>query len=79
MSNRHKRPKRLIRTDLFVIDAEAINAKLMHYAHGIDSKAPDHQAVMRIHHALMTAVRDITGQEAPWIYKSTTGTAKSDW
>lgn len=73
MSNRHKRPKRLTRPDLFVIDAEKINGTLMRYAHGIDPSSPHHHAVMAIHKALMTAVVEITGREAPWIYKSTTG------
>lgn len=67
MSNRHKRPKRLTRPDLFVIDADKINGTLMGCAHNIDPSSPHHHAVMRIHEALLTAVREITGEEVPWV------------
>ena len=76
MSNRHKRPKRLVRTDLFVQDAQAINKTLMNYAHAIDPASPHHRAVIAVHEALLAAVREITGEEVPWIYRSTTGPAK---
>ena len=67
MSNRHKRPKRLLRPDLFVLDAERITKTLMNYAHNIDPSSPHHQAVMRVHVALLEAVREITGAEVPWV------------
>jgi hypothetical protein len=67
MSSRHKRPEHLSRPDLFVIDAERITKTLMNYAHNIDPASPHHHAVMRVHAALLAAVREITGAEAPWM------------
>jgi hypothetical protein len=75
MGSHRRKPGRLVRTDLFLADAERINKLLCRYIGEIRVTSPHHAALERVHAELIAAVREITGEDAPWIHRSSTGPA----
>jgi hypothetical protein len=54
MSGHRKKPNRIILTDRF----------------GLRVSCGHYRAMQRLHEALLQAIIDVTGNEAPWIYRS---------
>ncbi|NGO56094.1 hypothetical protein [Allomesorhizobium camelthorni] len=66
-------PKRIIHTDRFLADAEAIHGIIIGYSGGLRVGCDHCRAMQRLHDALLQAIIDVTGREAPWIYRSNSG------
>jgi hypothetical protein len=73
MSGHRKKPKRIVDTDRFIADAEAIHSIIISYSNGLRVSCPHYQTMQRLHDALLRAIIDVTGKEAPWIYRSNSG------
>jgi hypothetical protein len=73
MSGHRKKPNRIILTDRFIEDAEAIHNIIIGYSGGLRVSCDHYRAMCRLHDALLQAIIEVTGREAPWIYRSNSG------
>jgi hypothetical protein len=76
MSSRRRKPDRIVDLDRFISDAEQINNILIRYTGSLYVSSAHFQAIKNLHAELIKAVAEVTGDHAPWIYRSSTGGAK---
>jgi hypothetical protein len=70
MSGHRKKPNRIAHTERFLADAEAIHSIIIGDSGGLRVSCDHYRAMQRLHEALLQAIIDVTGNEAPWIYRS---------
>jgi hypothetical protein len=70
MSGHRTKPKHIIDIDRFLADAEAIHSIIIGYSGGLRVSCDHYRSVQRLHDALLQAIVEITGKDAPWIYRS---------
>ena len=65
MVSRHKRRKYLLDSEkaAFASDCAQMHRKLLPLMHALTPLSDDYRAVVRLSDALMSAIRDITGEE----------------
>jgi hypothetical protein len=75
MSSRRKRPKRLLEDDVasFVADATAMHETVLSYQDKVRVGCDHYDALWKLHDAILTALRDITGEDVPPWAKTTPG------
>lgn len=64
---RRKQPKRIVLVDQFVEDATKIHDTLMRYVGSLDYGCPHAKLLRAVHEPLLKAIREITGDELPWV------------
>jgi hypothetical protein len=73
--SRRKKPDQVIDLARFVAEVEQINKILVRYTGGLRIRSPHWQAMENLHAELIKAIKEVTGENAPWMSRSSTGPA----
>jgi biotin carboxylase len=73
MGSRRKRLSRIIFIDRFLEDAEHIHRTLIGYTSDLSVTSPQYEALQKVHAELIAAIKVVTGDDAPWIHRTSSG------
>ena len=71
--SRRKKPDRIVDLARFSADAEQMNDILLRYTGSLYVRSPHYRALENVHAELIKAIKEVTGENAPWIHQSSTG------
>jgi uncharacterized caspase-like protein len=78
MSSRRKKPDRIVDLDRFVADAEQIHKILISYTGRLYVASAHFRAIEAVHAELIKAIKEVTGDNPPWVYRSSVGPYRPD-
>jgi len=64
---RHKRLREIVDIAGFVTEATAMHEILIGYLRKLETNGIHYRSLSDLHDALLKAIRDVTGEEVPWM------------
>ena len=64
---RHKRLREIVDVPGFVAEATAMHETIIGYLRKLETNGVHYRSLSDLHDALLKAIRDVTGEEVPWM------------
>jgi hypothetical protein len=65
--SRHKRLREIVDIPRFVVEATAMHETVISYLRKLETNGLHYRTLSDLHDALLKAIRDVTGEEVPWM------------
>jgi hypothetical protein len=75
MATRRKRPVEVTDLPAFMADVERMHKTILGYCMNLRTGGAHYRAIQNLHEALLKTAMEVTGEEVPWVRRSSSGPA----